>query len=70
MSLEFRKKFFFILMFVSGLVFGYRLGILIQNNFNTDNAVYDYSVVTSFFLLTIGSFYEWITIRKLLESKI
>lgn len=60
MDLKTKKLFFFILLVISAVSFGYRLSLLTTE----DKSVSNYAILLTFFLVCIMSFYEWIKIRK------
>ncbi len=62
MSLKSKKYLFFIIMCVCAVLFGYSLNIFFQNGLNLP--YYDYAISLTFFLVTLMSFYEWLSIRK------
>lgn len=66
MTLQTKKWFFLILLSCSTVSFGYRLSLLI--NEDTAHSMFEYAIVSTFFLVSVMSVYEWFRIRKRLEE--
>lgn len=62
MDLKTKKWFFFILLVISSISFGYRSSLLFNKEINP--TVYDYAIVITFLLVCVMSTFEWFSIRK------